>query len=642
MTPTLALGGSERLTVRYAAGLKARGHDVAIAYSVKNLQLAMVEEAEIPVFKVASWLPQRSTAHEWVRDLRRVVREFQPDVVHAQSVATAALARFVAPRTPLLVMIHGVSRRDEPLASLALRLLRTKVTAVSDPTAVGLSRFPWSPTVEVLHTGVDTGSLRADAARLGPVELVGSPRLCCVARHMPEKGIDVLLHATARLVERLPDVGLTLVGDGLDLKAHVSLAEELGLAGRVLVTGGVPNAAPYLAAADVVVLPSRREGLPVVALEALALGRPLVATAVGGTPSVCIEGETGWLVRPEDPAALADRIQECVESPEEAARRAGAGRELIEREFSTEHMLDRLETLLVSSSGRLFRVPPTKPRAYYRGVRVYRRASTLASRGRPLPDWSGLRIFGYHRVSPDDDVYAVSPPTFAAHMRVLRDSGVEVVRLSDALELLHEPVAGRYACITFDDGYLDNLVHAGPVLKELGLPATIFAITEILEGRLGFDWYRSNRPAAITADHVPELLEQGVFDLQCHSATHPRLTVLTTRDLEREIAQAKVRLERLLPYEVTSFSYPAGLYGPREVAAVLAAGFRAGVTTRAGVNAGGVGTGELRRTMIGWRDSAADFAAKLGGRDDEASWLVERLQARRARGARRADVSTAS
>ncbi len=636
LTPTLGLGGSERLTVGYAAGLKARGHEVAIAYSIKNRHEEATDQAGIDTFNLAKDVPSRRSLGEWVTNMRRVVRRLRPDVIHAQSVATAAIARIAAPRVPVLVTMHGVPPDDEAAAALALRAMGAHVLAVSDATAAGLQRFPWSPKVEVLHAGVDITRIESDTRRFGPVVLAGSPKLCCVARQTPQKGIDVLIRAMTYLTDELPDVGLTFVGNGAELDANIALSEKLGLSDCVHFAGGVPNASPHIAAADAIVLSSRWEGLPVVALEALALETPLVATAVNGTPTVCIDGETGWLVPPDDERALADAILECVRHPEEAARRARAGRELVEASFSVERMLDRLEALLICTRSRRQRVPATKPHAYYRAARRYESVRRASAGRRPARAWTGVRIFGYHRVTPEaGDVYGLTPERFREQMEALAASDVEIVRLDKALDLLEEPVSERFACVTFDDGYLDNLVHGLPVLEELGIPATIFAIGDVLEGRIPFTWYRSAPPPGIAVGDLPDLLRTGLVDVQSHSATHPRLTTLSDAELRREVAGAKEALERHLPYELTSFCYPAGLYTQREVAIVLASGYRAGVTTQSGVNPGGIGLGELRRTMIQWGDTIDVFELKLSGRLDDPSWLRERLHARRIRGSAR-------
>ncbi len=362
MTPTLALGGSETLTIHYASGLQARGHEVVIAYGVKNIQADALERAQLTAVQLSTRFPAPGSALEWIRNLRRLIRTFRPDIVHAQSVKSSILVRAAAPTVPLLVTIHGMEHSDEATASLALKLLRARVTAVSTATVEGLARFPWSPPVELFYAGVDVAGLRAESTDQKAFEMVGAPRLCCVARQMPQKGIDILLRALTSIVKVFPEAGLTLVGDGYKLEEYQALAHELGLDARTVFTGGVSNAAPYIAAADVVVLSSRWEGLPIVALESLALERPLVATAVNGTPIVVIDGETGWLAPPEDPPALADVVVDCLRAPDEAARRARNGRQLIEERFSADAMIDKLEESLLSQSGSRTRLPRVKSR----------------------------------------------------------------------------------------------------------------------------------------------------------------------------------------------------------------------------------------------------------------------------------------
>ena len=251
----------------------------------------------------------------------------------------------------MLVTVHGISSSDEGLASLIFRFTGVKLSAVSEASAAGLRRHRWAPTVELLVPGVDSERVRAQSAAEENLTLTGQPSFCCVARQHHAKGVDVLIRAFRTVLRDLPSAGLTLVGAGDELEANRRLATELGLEDSVQFVGAVTNAAPYLRAADAVVLPSRREGLPVVILEALVLERPVVASRVGGTPTVVVDGETGWLAPPEDEGALAAALVACVSDPAEGARRARAGRELVEARFGSEPMLDRLEKLLLELSG---------------------------------------------------------------------------------------------------------------------------------------------------------------------------------------------------------------------------------------------------------------------------------------------------
>ncbi len=346
VTPGLGLGGSERLTLAYARGLNARGHATLVAHGPPLPLAETADEAGLERRVLSAEPLSARTLPEWLRALHALVREFEPDVVHAQSVRTSVAVALAAPRTPLLATVHGIEESEELAAALTLRASRARVAAVSQASADGLRRHWLAPQVVVVPGGVDIDELER-ASRLAPVTPIPDrhPLVTCLARHYPVKGVDVLVEAFPRVLESLPGAGLLLVGGGSEYAPLKARAEQLGIGAAVTFTDHQTNPAPYLAAADLAVLPSRREGLPVSALEAFALGRAVVATAVGGTPDVVRDGETGWLVPPEDPAALADAIVSALSQPDERIRRARLGRELVAHTYSTAAMIDRIEDL---------------------------------------------------------------------------------------------------------------------------------------------------------------------------------------------------------------------------------------------------------------------------------------------------------
>lgn len=276
--------------------------------------------------------------------------------------------------------------------------------------------------------------------------------------------------------------------------------------------------------------------------------------------------------------------------------------------------------------------PALKPRIYYRAVDRYERVRTAwPGRDKPSADQYGVRILGYHRISDDDDVLAVRRDEFRRQMEAVLACGGHVVRLDAAVDLLTHPLEGLYICVTFDDGYRDTLDYAAPVLRELGIPATVFLPTAMIDGRMTYSWYRGVPPASLDWDGVTELVADGSIDVQSHSRTHPRLPALDERRAFAELSGSKDDIERHVGTPVSSFCYPAGLYGPRDAKLVLESGYRSAVTCRPGLNQTGVDPTQLFRNLVGWSDDLQRFTAKLAGRLDTPSRLTGAMQRWRAK-----------
>ena len=149
-----------------------------------------------------------------------------------------------------------------------------------------------------------------------------------------EKGFDVLIDAASQVVQDHPRVGFIIFGDGVEREALENRIRKLGLQSHVVLAGFTNRLDRYLPHADLIVLPSRTEGLPNVALEASAAGVPVVATAVGGTPEVVADGETGFLVPSDDAETMAERIGQLLSNDDLRMRFGEAGRVRMRKEFS--------------------------------------------------------------------------------------------------------------------------------------------------------------------------------------------------------------------------------------------------------------------------------------------------------------------
>ena len=265
--------------------------------------------------------------------LVRLALGLRPDVVHGYLFGPnlfAALAGRLAGVPVVAVAKRNVDAFETPRQSAVERLahrLATHVTAVSEAAAdsavaLGVSRAR----VTVIPNGVDAARFAdgapAERARL-ELGADGSPLVGSVGCLAARKDYGTLLEALARLAGRGTAFRAALVGDGVERAALEARAEALGLTPRVRFLGERADVERLLPGMDLFVLSSREEGIPNALLEAMAAARPCVATAVGGTPEVLRDGETGWLVPPGDPAALAAAVVRYFEEDLGPGLRAG-------------------------------------------------------------------------------------------------------------------------------------------------------------------------------------------------------------------------------------------------------------------------------------------------------------------------------
>jgi colanic acid/amylovoran biosynthesis glycosyltransferase len=245
---------------------------------------------------------------------------------------------------------HGPEEFDAPVAlSLGEKVQRAAfAVAISSYGRSQLCRWvslaDWDR-IHVVHCGIEPWRF-ADPAPLPP----GGPHLVAIGRLAEQKGFALLIAAMAEAIRTLPDLHLTLVGDGPLHAMLVAQTARLGLQKHITFAGwqdesGVRHA---LAAGTALILPSFAEGLPVVVMEAMAAGRPIIATSIAGVPEL-VTPETGWLVPAGDAAALADAIRSLAATPPETLARMGLAartRVLARHDINTE--AEKLTTLFAS------------------------------------------------------------------------------------------------------------------------------------------------------------------------------------------------------------------------------------------------------------------------------------------------------
>jgi len=186
---------------------------------------------------------------------------------------------------------------------------------------------------------------RARLRSLFPADKPLSRIVLAAGRLSPEKGFAVLLEAVPDVLKRVPDSGFVIFGEGAERAALERRIAELGFGDRVLLPGFTADLDKYLPWADAVALPSFTEGLPNVALEASAAGVPIVATAVGGTPEVIADGETGYLVPSGQPHRIAESLNALLQSPTLRRTMGDAGRRRMREHFTFEAQARRYTEL---------------------------------------------------------------------------------------------------------------------------------------------------------------------------------------------------------------------------------------------------------------------------------------------------------
>jgi glycosyltransferase involved in cell wall biosynthesis len=288
----------------------------------------------------------------------RLLKRGRFDIVHVHSFRTELGATFFGRllrwvprvvRTAHNVDEFYVSPRYAALAKVSARGL-DRIVAISDAVGGFLHEQAGLPSDKIvrIYYGIDPSPYRPDAPP--PVERDDAdarPTIGVVARLAPQKGHRVLLDAIPAIAQHVPNVRVRLIGHE-ELSTVQELreyAEQRGVADRVEFEGFRADIANVLEDLDVFVLPSLWEGFGLVLLEAMAAGRPVVASAVGPIPEVVIDGVTGLLVPPGDSDALAAAIVRLLTDPELAAALGRAGRARVESEFAVDAMVARTQAL---------------------------------------------------------------------------------------------------------------------------------------------------------------------------------------------------------------------------------------------------------------------------------------------------------
>lgn len=362
----LEIGGAQQHLVQLLRCLdRGRFTPMVCALKMRGELRGAVEALGVPVFDggLGRTLMGAGGARVLWR-LARLLRRERVDVTHSYLFhpnVLAPIASRLAGVDAVLASKRSLDRYPRRLPRYACRLGNALAGRIM-VNAEAIARFaaaeegcPLDKTV-VIPNGVREEALQAPADAAAKRRELGlppeAPVVGAVSRLAWKKGIAHLVEAAPRLLEAVPEARVVIAGDGALRGELEAQAAALGVGERVIFLGARPDSIELMAAFDVFVLPSVIEGMSNALLEAMAVGRPVVATDVGGNPEVVVDGETGFLVSPGDPRHLASSVIKLLQAPELAAEMGAAGRRRVVARYRVDVMTRRIEDLYDALLGR--------------------------------------------------------------------------------------------------------------------------------------------------------------------------------------------------------------------------------------------------------------------------------------------------
>lgn len=369
-------GGSERMALLEAQHLEEQ-FELLLSVPTGPLQTSFAAHGELveaaatlPLWGASAWRWGRSslrTLFDAVRVATLIRRRGIDVVLTNSSVCFAPVLAAKLAHVPVVVHARDVPKsRLAPLVFALHGALADTVIVITGGLAPYFRRGRRARIAQIADGIVVSGQL----PRRSPANFHSPLRLCLIGGIDPRKGQDIAVEALAQLRQRGIRATLTLVGRELDerfAKVVRDSAQRLNVASDVEFVGEVDDAGPYLDRTDIVIAPSRGEWTPLVLMEALARGVPVVATRVGGVEDVVSDRQFGLLVGPEDPTAIASAVAELAADPTAATDMARRGQRHVDAHFRIERTLEELQAEL---DRLLKRQAPSEEREFSPTARV--------------------------------------------------------------------------------------------------------------------------------------------------------------------------------------------------------------------------------------------------------------------------------
>ena len=359
-----AVGGQELAVILHAEGLVKRGHELRLILEPDSPIARMAVDKKLPVTLMTM---RKSRYPRAIVSMRALMVRHRPAIVQVNSSRDswigAIASRLVRPR-PKLLRIRHISaplNRNMMTRLLYRHLFDMVVVTGGDKTkrelverdglaADRVAGFPIGLDVDYFCPAPPDRDLRLEFGLPKGHLLVG-----LISYLRSYKGHEYFIEAASRIAARREDVTFVIVGEGPLEQSIRTRIEQLGLPARIRMLGFRQDLLNVFRSFDVFAIPSiEGDTIPQVLMQALAIGIPVVSTTVGSIPDVVIQGETGFVVPPRDAGALAERITRLLDDAALRSRMGAQGRSLVQRSYSIEQMLDRMEGVydrLVRASG---------------------------------------------------------------------------------------------------------------------------------------------------------------------------------------------------------------------------------------------------------------------------------------------------
>lgn len=359
LTTHLNIGGISTYTVSLAKALKLKGHEIFVASSggvlAPELERSGVSHIRIDISTKSELSPKVLSA---ISEISKIIKKFDIDIIHSQTRIAQVAGFFISKRCgiPLVTTCHGFFNKN--IGRMILPAWGEKVIAISDAVKENLINYfgVSESKVSMIYNGVDIAKFIRDISKEKRDSLKDSfgikkdtTVLGMISRFTPDKGHDTILYAFREMLEKKRDMQLVFAGDGEKKQEIINLAQRLELSDKVIFMAPQLNTVDILSVIDVFMFtPARREGLGLALIEALAAGKPVVATNVGGISSVVENNVNGFLVEPSKPGLLAEAVLKLLSDKALYARMSVSARDIAVKKFSIAEMADKTEKVYMS------------------------------------------------------------------------------------------------------------------------------------------------------------------------------------------------------------------------------------------------------------------------------------------------------